>query len=60
MPDRSGNYPDEPLSGNTKDPDNYGYLNHIFTQDMNETVDMVYQWRETLDTFKETNGGDTR
>lgn len=59
-PDKNGNYPDEPLSGNTQDPDNFGYLNHIYTQDMNETVDMVYQWRDTLDEFKATNGGETK
>lgn len=33
-----GRLPDEPLSGNTKDPEDYGYLNHIFTVDQPETI----------------------
>lgn len=54
------NFRDEPLSGNSDDPLRPEYLNHIYTQDLPETVDMVYQWREVLDTYKNTSGGDTR
>lgn len=52
--------PDEPRSGNTNDPDDYGYLKHIFTVDQPETIDMVYQWREVLDEHQRKNGGDAR
>ncbi|XP_055599788.1 maltase 2-like [Uranotaenia lowii] len=51
---------DEPISGNSDDPLRPEYLNHIYTQDLPETVDMVYQWREVLDSYQKENGGDTR
>lgn len=47
LPDESGNYPDEPLSG-VCDPDAECYLKHIYTQNLDETWDMVYQWRAVL------------
>ncbi|XP_055705152.1 maltase A1-like [Phlebotomus papatasi] len=50
-PDSDGNFPDEPLSENSNDPDDPGYLKHIYTQNQPETVDMVYQWRELLEEF---------
>lgn len=58
IPNEQGRYPDEPLSGNTKDPDDWSYLKHIFTTDQPETIDMVYQWRQVLDEFRRENGGD--
>ncbi|XP_058832022.1 maltase A1-like [Topomyia yanbarensis] len=58
--DAEGNYLDEPLSGNTNDPDDPGYTVHVYTQDRNETLDMVYQWRAVLDDFQKVNGGDAR
>ncbi|XP_055705141.1 maltase A1-like [Phlebotomus papatasi] len=48
---KNGQYPDEPKSGNSDDPDNSAYLDHIYTQNQPETVQMVYQWREVLDEF---------
>lgn len=51
---------DEPVSGNSQDPLMPEYLNHIYTQNLPETVDMVYQWREAMDNYKKQNGGDTR
>lgn len=51
-----GRFPDEPLSGNSEDPDSYDYLNHIYTINQDETYDMVYQWRDVFDEFKETDG----
>lgn len=52
---------DEPLSGwSQDDPLRPEYLNHIYTQDLPETVDMVYQWREVLDEYKKAKGGETR
>uniref|UniRef100_A0A182JYV0 alpha-glucosidase n=1 Tax=Anopheles christyi TaxID=43041 RepID=A0A182JYV0_9DIPT len=58
--DADGQFPDEPLSGNTDDPDDPGYLVHIYTQDRNETLDMVYQWRSVLDEFQKNYGGRER
>ena len=52
--------PDEPLSNNTDNPNEYGYLNHIHTTDQNETFELVYEWREFLDNYKKTNGDDTK
>ncbi|XP_062548564.1 maltase 2-like [Armigeres subalbatus] len=54
------NFLDEPESGNSQDPLSYDYLNHIYTQDLHETVDMVYQWRAVMDEYKQQHGGDTR
>uniref|UniRef100_A0A1Q3FRQ2 alpha-glucosidase n=1 Tax=Culex tarsalis TaxID=7177 RepID=A0A1Q3FRQ2_CULTA len=52
---------DEPPSGSSPDdPLRPEYLNHIYTLDLPETVDMVYQWREVLDTYQKDHGGDTR
>ncbi|GAB0093827.1 Maltase A3 [Sergentomyia squamirostris] len=58
IPD-DGQILDEPLSNNTNDPDNYEYLDHIFTKDRPEAIDMVYQWREVVDEFTKKTG-DTR
>lgn len=52
--------PDEPLSNNSNNPNDYGYLNHIHTTDQNETFELAYEWREFLDNYKTTNGGDTK
>ncbi|XP_065090956.1 maltase 2-like [Ochlerotatus camptorhynchus] len=54
------NFQDEPFSGNAQDPLVYEYLNHIYTQNLPETVDMVYQWRAVMDEYKMQYGGDTR
>ncbi|XP_046961498.1 maltase A1-like [Vanessa cardui] len=52
-----GRYPDEPLSGDsTDDPENYNYLDHIYTKDLDETFDMVYQWREVFEEYSEKDG----
>ncbi|XP_030031300.1 maltase A1 [Manduca sexta] len=52
-----GRFPDEPLSGGLNgDPDNYDYLNHIYTKDQDETFDMVYQWRDVFDEFAAEDG----
>jgi alpha-glucosidase len=58
--DASGNYPDEPKSNNTGDPDDPAYLTHIYTQDQPETIDMVYQWRAVMDEYQQQHGGDAR
>ncbi|XP_062564584.1 probable maltase [Armigeres subalbatus] len=51
----NGVYPDEPKSNDTDDPDNPTYLLHPYTQNLDETFDMVYQWRAVLDEFKASN-----
>lgn len=42
------------------DSDDPGSLNHIYTFNLDETYDMVYQWRELLDSYTTEKGGDTR
>ncbi|VVD04051.1 unnamed protein product [Leptidea sinapis] len=55
--DYGGVYPDEPLSGiSDTDPDDYEYYDHIFTQDLAETYEVVFDWREVLDEYTETHG----
>lgn len=58
--DSSDRFQDEPRNNDNNDPDDYGYLNHIYTTNQPETIDMVYQWREVLDEYKQQHGGDTR
>ncbi|XP_023158570.1 maltase A3-like [Ceratitis capitata] len=58
--DENGDYPDEPLSGWSDDPLNYGYLRHIYTVDQRETPHLVYEWRQILKDYQAENGGDER
>lgn len=58
--DADGNYPDEPLSGECDDPDSQCYLKHIYTQNIDDTFDMAYEWREVLDKFTVENGTETK
>lgn len=51
---------DEPLSNNSQDPLMPDYLDHVYTQNLPETVDMVYQWRAVMDEYKQQHGGDTK
>jgi alpha-glucosidase len=51
--DFGGQLPDEPLSGNSDNPDDYAYLNHIYTQDLDETYWMIYEWRKVIDEFSQ-------
>ncbi|KAJ0182097.1 hypothetical protein K1T71_002819 [Dendrolimus kikuchii] len=52
-----GKFPDEPFTGNLDlGPDDYDYLDHIYTKDRDETFDMVYQWREVFDEYSEKDG----
>ncbi|XP_048485226.1 maltase A1 isoform X2 [Plutella xylostella] len=51
--DFGGKYPDEPesgIAGLTKD--DYDFLNHIYTKDLDETYAVVYDWRDVLDEYK--------
>ncbi|KAG5676142.1 hypothetical protein PVAND_005993 [Polypedilum vanderplanki] len=51
---------DEPVNAFDPDPKSYGHLFHYYTVDLNEVYDVVYQWRDLLDDFKKTHGGETR
>ncbi|CRL00644.1 CLUMA_CG013904, isoform A [Clunio marinus] len=53
-------FPNEPPTGWTDDPNNYGYTHHIHTKDLDEVYDMVRQWRVLIDEYNLSNGGDTR
>lgn len=59
-PDARGNLPDEPKSGKCSDPKDFCYLNHIYTNNLNESFDMVYHWREFLEKYRQENGGESR
>lgn len=48
---------DEPLSHKTDDPKSYDYTEHIYTENVPETFEMVYKFREIIDNFFERNGG---
>ncbi|XP_023936884.2 maltase A1-like isoform X2 [Bicyclus anynana] len=53
----SGLYPDEPLSGaEGAVPDDYEYLQHIYTENLFETYDVVYDWRDVLDEYITSQG----
>jgi alpha-glucosidase len=41
----------EPRNEWVSDPDNYEYLQHIYTKDLQETFDLVYTWRKVLDDY---------
>lgn len=49
-----GTYPSEPLSGLCDDPDSICYLDHIYTTNQPETMDMAYQWHQVLEEFRAT------
>lgn len=52
---------DEPLSHNPDvTPDDYDYLNHIYTKDLPKTFDMIYQWRKHVDDYSANHKGDAR
>lgn len=59
-PNAKNELPDEPVSGNTNDTDDWGYLNHIHTVDQPEVIDMVYQWRKVLEDFQNEHGGESK
>nr|BAP18685.1 sucrose hydrolase [Samia ricini] len=59
--DHEGRYPDDPLSGLIQfEPHQLGYTIPIYTKDLIELYDIVYEWREFIDQYNEEHGGDTR
>ncbi|ALC40929.1 Mal-A5, partial [Drosophila busckii] len=59
-PDAQLQYRDEPRNEWVNDPDDYGYLQHIYTVDQPETINLVYEWRAVLDEFSQQQGGEER
>lgn len=51
---------DEPLTGLTTDALSYQYTHHYYTRDLDETFDMVYDWRKLADDFQNDFGGERR
>ncbi|XP_036334559.1 maltase A3-like [Rhagoletis pomonella] len=58
--DANGDLPDEPLGGYSPDPEDYGYLNHIYTVDRPETAHVLYEWRQILKDYQVEHGGEER
>ncbi|XP_061391892.1 maltase A1-like [Musca vetustissima] len=62
-PDENGNFPDEPVIDDVSicpDPEDWCHLNHTYTQNQPESIEMVYQWRELTEEYKKEHGGGTR
>lgn len=56
----NGDYVDEKPSNACDDPDGWCSLIHTETSDVDETFEMIYQWRDLTDEYKKEKGGDTR
>lgn len=59
-PDGSGYLPDEPRSYECDDPKDSCYLNHVHTQHLDETFELIYSWQGVLDSYTAKHGGPTR
>ncbi|KAI8118981.1 putative maltase H [Lucilia cuprina] len=62
-PDENGNFLDEPVIDDVSacpDPEDWCHLNHTYTQNQPESIEMVYQWRELTTQYKKDHGGETR
>ncbi|XP_049886396.1 maltase A1-like [Pectinophora gossypiella] len=47
-----GRYPDEPRTGKPGvGPEDYTYLNHVYTKDLEDTYELVSQFREVFDSI---------
>ncbi|XP_039764935.1 maltase 1-like isoform X2 [Pararge aegeria] len=59
--DHGGRYPDDPLSGLAEfKPHQLGYTIPLYTKDLIELYDVVYEWREFIDQYQKDKGGETR
>ncbi|XP_023942984.2 maltase 1-like [Bicyclus anynana] len=59
--DHGGRYPDDPLSGLAQfEPHQLGYTIPLYTKDLIELYDIVYEWREFIDQYLKDNKGSTR
>ncbi|XP_037024758.1 maltase 2-like [Bradysia coprophila] len=50
---------DEPID-NSNDPLAYDYTRKDYTKDLDETFDMLYQWRDVMDDYQKRHEGETR
>lgn len=51
---------DEPFSGDLQaKPYEYSFLDHIYTRDLPETLDIIYEFRDFVDEYSRTHGRDT-
>lgn len=51
---------DEPRSMADVPKDDYNYLDHIYTKDLNETYDVVKSWKKIADEITKANKSDTK
>ncbi|CAH2105120.1 unnamed protein product [Euphydryas editha] len=59
--DHGGRYPDDPLSGLPQfESHQLGYTIPLYTKDLIELYDVVYEWREYVDQYIKDNASDTR
>ncbi|KAH8401375.1 hypothetical protein KR009_004964 [Drosophila setifemur] len=58
--DSDGNWPDEPRNEDVHDPEDYTYLNHVYTTDQPETLELVYEFRDVIEELDAELGGDDR
>ncbi|KAL4705307.1 hypothetical protein ACJJTC_018993 [Scirpophaga incertulas] len=59
--DHEGRYPDDPLSGLAEfESHQLGYTIPLYTKDLIELYDVVYEWRDFADEYSEVNRGDSR
>ncbi|XP_020798064.1 maltase A3 [Drosophila serrata] len=58
--DADGNWPDEPRNEAVSDPEDYTYLQHIYTTDQPETLELVYAFRDVIEELDAELGGDDR
>ncbi|XP_047544490.1 maltase 1-like isoform X1 [Vanessa atalanta] len=59
--DHEGRYPDDPLSGLIQfESHQLGYTIPLYTKDLIELYDVVYEWRDYVDRYLEDHPGDTR
>ncbi|KAH9491674.1 Maltase 1 [Bulinus truncatus] len=47
---------DEPLSGNNVPPNEYSYLNHIYTADQPESIQTLMSWYSVVDEYTKKDG----
>ncbi|XP_017105819.2 maltase A3 [Drosophila bipectinata] len=58
--DADGNWPDEPRNEAVDDPEDYSYLQHIYTTNQPETIELVYAFRDVIEEMDLELGGDDR
>ncbi|CAD7012858.1 maltase A3 [Ceratitis capitata] len=56
--DANGDWPDEPRNPDVNDPEDYEYLQHIYTTHQPATLDVVYEFRQVLKELDEELGDD--